>query len=49
MNIFQYISWTSKCEPIVAMSSIKVKYITTTKAIEGAIWIKQLSQDIEQI
>jgi len=43
------ISWTSKCEPIVAMSNIKVKYITTIKSIEGAIWIKQLLQDIEQI
>jgi hypothetical protein len=49
MNIFQYISWTNKCEPIVTMSSIKVKYITATKTIEGAIWIKQLLQDIEQI
>jgi hypothetical protein len=31
------------------MSSIKVKYITIIKSIEGAIWIKQLLQDIEQI
>jgi len=36
------ISWVSKKQPIVALSSTKVKYMATPSTIREAMWLKKL-------
>jgi hypothetical protein len=36
------INWSSKDQPMIALSSTKVKYKATTKVIKDVIWIRQL-------
>jgi len=40
------ISWHSKKQPTVALSSIEAKYMATTNATKEAIWIQQFCKDI---
>lgn len=39
------ISWKATLQSIVALSTIEVEYITLTKAIKEALWIKGLMKD----
>ena len=36
------ISWSSKCQPTVALSSCEAEYMGQTQAIKEAVWLKSL-------
>jgi len=40
------VSWCSKRQPIVALSSTEAEYIALSSAVGDAIWIKQLMQEL---
>lgn len=41
-------SWLSKLQIVVALSTVEVEYMTTTKACKKAIWIQRLMEEFEQ-
>lgn len=43
------ISWKSKLQPIVSLSTTKVEYIVVTDAIKEALWLKGLQMELEVI
>lgn len=42
------ISWTSKRQPIVALSSTEAEYIAMSSAVNEIIWLKQLADEINK-
>ena len=40
------VSWVSKLQTVVALSTTKVEYIATTQACKEAIWIKRLLKEL---
>jgi hypothetical protein len=40
------VSWASKKQPIVALSSIEVKYMATSFANRKILWLKMLLQEL---
>ncbi len=43
------ISWKSKLQPTVALSSCKVKYIAATQATKEIVWIQRLLASLEKL
>lgn len=41
------VSWASKKQPIVALSSIEAKYMATSFAIRKILWLKMLLQELD--
>ena len=39
------ISWMSKQQPVVALSTIEVEYMAATHACKEAIWLRRLCSD----
>ncbi len=46
MITFKLISWSSKLQEIVALSSTKAEYVAATEATKEAIWIKNWLAEI---
>ncbi|KAL5538348.1 hypothetical protein UlMin_042297 [Ulmus minor] len=42
-----YISWKSKLQPIVALSTTEAEYIAATKAIKEALWLQGILQELK--
>ena len=40
------VSWLSKLQIVVALSTVEVEYMTTTKACKKAIWIQSLMEEL---
>ena len=40
------ISWMSKRQPVVALSTTEAKYMATTHACKEAIWLKRLCSNV---
>ena len=40
------ISWMSKRQPVVALSTIEAEYMAATHADKDAIWLRRLCSDI---
>ena len=40
------ISWMSKRQPVVALSTTEAKYMVATHAFKEAIWLKRLGLDV---
>jgi len=41
------ISWSSKRQPTIALSTAKVEYMVNTQATKEAIWITKLMMDLQ--
>lgn len=41
------VSWNSKRQPIVALSSTEAEYIALSSAVREVIWIRQLAQEVD--
>jgi len=41
------VSWVSKLQTIVALSTIKAEYMAATQACKEAIWMKKLMEELE--
>jgi len=41
------ISWKSKKQPIVSLSSMEAEYIALTSAAQEALWLKKLNKELE--
>ena len=42
-----FISWMSKQQPVVALSTIEAEYMASTHACKEAIWLRRLCYDID--
>ena len=40
------ISWNSKRQPTIALSTTEAEYMVATQGIKEAIWLKQLLKDV---
>ncbi len=40
------VSWNSKKQPMIALSSTKAEYISATQAAKKAVWLRQLLKDM---
>ena len=40
------ISWMSKRQPVVALSTTEAKYMAATHACKEAIWLRRLCSDV---
>src|ERR1035438_8723354 len=41
------VSWTSKCQPLTALSMTEAKYMSVTQVAKEAIWLTALLKEIE--
>ena len=41
--------WKAQLQPIVALSKIEAEYITTTKGVKEAMWLKGLVGELEYV